>query len=539
MKKSDTPKITLHDDYQKKVDVIAFTRLIFNTSDDFGDFLGHNLKNNSHKMIKGINPQLIFKAMSQIVTEQTLGLMDLDSFLNEYRCASLYFNKYLKRSYMLDLHKYDPTSPGHRKKRERIFAFLDYCYAYEDSAKEKVDMFFHGKRNWVTDIYDVKKEIEKVPAYLILLLLLGIIPDYMNKKGGDVEDIFDDMNRLFDFFREYAKQSAAGALFGDTPMLTRIENGRKIERQNNWRNKGTGSGESSVLNRIMLIFITKDFLALVHSLSNNRNLTRLNRSIVSFYPEIKGIWVESEVVTTNFWRFEKIQNGYFLYSYKKTKDAEGKYKLSFARYEFYLYREFSGEEMAFVVHPSFLKQMLVAKSSPEILNRYKNWSYVFLSSGKTKLCPATNDPDKPTLIELVPTNINNWFKLKKLYRVEDSEFYKNLLDLHTENEYYQDHYIFKRFLWAITSKYIYLELNDKAKKYFCCNSDDSSRILMKVPKKINASLFDIRMEDLVGLVFFTDQSCYFGVEKSFFYVEVSTLEQRQELGIVFTSCVDE
>lgn len=539
MEKVDTPQSTLHANYQKKVDVITFTRLLFNNNDDFGEFLGHNLKNNSHKMIKGINPKLIFKAMSQIVTEQTMGEIDLDTFLNEYECASSYFNQYLKRSYMLDLHKYDPSSPVHCKKRDRIFAFLDYCYAYEDSAKEKVEMFFSGKRNWITDIYDVEKGEEKVPAYLILLLLLGIIPEYTNKKGGDVEDIFDDMNRLFDFFRVYARQSAAGAMFGDTPLLTRIENERRKERQINWQNNGLDSEESSVLNRMKLIYITQDFLNLVHGFSNNRNLTQLNRSIEYFYPDLEGIWVESEVGSTNFWRFMRIDNGYFLFSYKITKDAEGKGKLKIVRYEFYLYREVSGEEMAFVAHPSYMRQMLDAKSGPEILARYKNWSYVFLSSDKTKLCRATNDYDVPTLIELAPTNINNWFKLQKLYRVEDSEYYEKLLDLPIEDEYHQDYYEFKKLLWAITYDYLYLELDKDAKEYFCCDSDNCPRILMKVPKRINASLYYIRMYDDVGLASFADQSYYFGVANSNFFVKVSTQEQRQELGIVFTSCVDE
>ena len=538
MEKVDTPQNTLYDNYQEKVDVITFTRLIFNNNDDFGEFLGHNLKNNSHKMIKGINPKLIFKAMSQIVTEQTIGIIDLDTFLIEYECASSYFNQYLKRSYMLDLHKYDPTSSDHRKKRERIFAFLDYCYAFEDSAREKVDKFFHGKRNWVAEIYNMEKGKEKIPAHLILLLLLGIIPESTNKKGGDVNDIFDDMNRLFDFLRDYAKQSAAGVLFGDTPLLTRYENEIRMARQINWKNNGRDSEESSVLNRMKLIFMTQDFLNLIHGFSNNLNLTEINHTINFFYPDLNGIWVESEADTTNFWRFERMKNGYFLYSYKKTRDAEGKGKLNMTKYEYYLFREISGDEMAYVVHPSYMKQMIGIESN-QAMNKFKYWLHVSFSSIKTKLCSATNDRDVPTIIEFEPTMINNWFNLRKLYRVEDPKLFEELLILPIEDKYYQDRYIIKNLLWAITHDYIYLILDDDAKKYFGINTDDKTPFFMKVPKLINAALYEIRINDDVGLLSFADHSYYLAVIGPVIFIEVSTEEQRQKYGIVFTSCIDE
>ena len=77
------------------------------------------------------------------------------------------------------------------------------------------------------------------------------------------------------------------------------------------------------------------------------------------------------------------------------------------------------------------------------------------------------------------------------------------------------------------------------KKYFGINTDDKTPFFMKVPKLINAALYEIRINDDVGLLSFADHSYYLAVIGPVIFIEVSTEEQRQKYGIVFTSCIDE
>ena len=326
--------------YEEKLQVILRTCLLYNTSEAMGKVVKYKLQGEGNNGFKGKSlPQLkiLYKGLRAEAFDNTYREVDLDELLNDYKTVSDYWKKWLHRSYSIDLHNYDGAKD--QRKKKIIFALLDYTYAYEEESRIRQETFLSKKKvKFIADDFlnnfNAKTEYA-VP--MMLLLMTRLLPVY-DKKQNNVDDIFKDFEKLVSFLQEYAQQSDSNKLFGDTPILTRWakEIAKEREEIRRWNIKCAPSekkDEMEVINRLRLIYLTKEFFNLITIFSNNQNTGEGYKLNDFLFPDINGIWTETEESNTNFWEFEQLTKAYFLTHYEKKTYISGKSTIEYTRYE--------------------------------------------------------------------------------------------------------------------------------------------------------------------------------------------------------------
>ena len=522
--------------YEEKLQVILRTCLLYNTSDAMGKAVNYKLQGEGNKGFKGKPLQqlkILYKGLRSEAFDNTYREVDLDDLLNDYKTVSDYWKKWLQRSYSIDLHNYD-ESKDQRKKRI-IFALLDYAYAYEEEARSRQETFL-SKKKVLFLAEDFCKNFDAKTAYavpMMLLLMTRLLPVY-DTKQDNVDDIYKDFEILVFFLKDYAQQSDANKLFGDTPILTRwaneIDKERKdIRRWNITCAPSEKKDEMEVINRLRLISLTKEFFNLITTFSNNQNTGEGYKLNDFIFPDISGIWTETEECNTNFWEFEQVTNAYFLTHYEKKTDTPGKETLRYTRYECYIYREY--ENIGFyIAHPKvgyYLVKSGTLNQGP------KAWFYAdFKKAGKG------NEDDEILGIELEPfLNPDGWFPVRKLFRVKEEfkfneSYYRKLIEKSSlVNNYPEGDFLFKTSLSVITRQFLYINIDEDDRTNMHALDKESQCILLKVPKEINSSFQDIDLKTTFGIVTMQDGSVYVGSTNHALFFEITKPEQRKKLGI--------
>ena len=522
--------------YEEKLQVILRTCLLYNTSDAMGKAVNYKLQGEGNKGFKGKPLQqlkILYKGLRAEAFDKTYRKVDLDELLNDYKTVSDYWKKWLQRSYSIDLHNYDDSKD--QRKKKIIFALLDYAYAYEEEARIRQETFL-SKKKVLFLAEDFCKNFEAKTEYAVpvmLLLMTRLLPVY-DTKQDNVDDIFKDNEVLVSFLKEYAQQSDANKLFGDTPILTRWTNEIDKERKEirRWNIRSAPSkkkDEMEVINRLGLISLTKEFFNLITTFSNNQNTGEGYQQRDFLFPDINGIWTETEKCSTNFWEFEQITNAYFLTHYEKKTDTTGKETLRYTRYECYIYIEY--EKIVFyIAHPKVGYYLV---KSDTINNAPKAWLYAdFQKAGKG------NEDDEIIGIELESfINPDGWFPVRKLFRVkEESEFnesyYRKLIEKSPlVNNYPEGDFIFKISLSVITRHFLYVDINEDDRTNMHASDNESQCILLKVPKELNPALQNVDINTTFGIVTMQDKSVYVGSSNHLLYYEITFPEQREKLGI--------
>lgn len=144
---------------------ISRTQLMASSKEEFGRMLGHNLKDNSlGKILKGdFSVNATFHELKHIVSHETQGMVDLETFMIEYERTSAYYMKKL-RSF------FDPSSPSYK---EKLFAMMDYLFFYVLDIEPERDTQWDDE--WKT-IYGDGAELD-----IVLLMALEILPAYSGK----------------------------------------------------------------------------------------------------------------------------------------------------------------------------------------------------------------------------------------------------------------------------------------------------------------------------------------------------------------------
>lgn len=351
--------------------------------------------------------------------------------------------------------------------------------------------YFYADAEVTDDIAGIIDKVETEQLPIFVLLVLRLLP-HLSAKGGDVKDIDQDYRSLFGWLLETVNMNI---MMQKLPLLTKIED--EIRHSPN------------IMCRIHLINTAYQILNSYGALSTRERISISNRELLEnqFDPEVDGIWTENELSTV-FWQFESIANGYHLYRYQVESAQQS---LMFTKY-FIKFFHWENDIMALVIHPHAIHYLVSGKSMPNDLFAY--------------LDCRIESYDKNNQISAISFSRQSadgqWLDLKQLRRSEKEVFFQDLLD----NERYEkidshanDDYDFSISLAAITNDHIYF-YKDETTYY-------------KVPKSLNGLLEEVGFNSNAGVMSFKNTSdgehpTYIAFDDFNLYYDISTLELMSE-----------
>ena len=234
-----------------------------------------------------------------------------------------------------------------------------------------------------------------------------------------------------------------------------------------------------------------------------------NRELLEnqFDPEVDGIWTENELSTV-FWQFESIANGYHLYRYQVESAQKS---LMFTKY-FIKFFHWENDIMALVIHPHAIHYLVSGKSMPNNLFAYLDCRIESYDKNN-QICAISFSRQSAD---------GQWFDLKQLRRSEKEVFFQNLLDderYEKIDSHANDNYDFSISLAAITNDHIYF-YKDETTYY-------------KVPKSLNGLLEEVGFNSNAGVMSFKnasdgEQTTYISFYDYNLYYNISTLQLMAE-----------
>ena len=351
--------------------------------------------------------------------------------------------------------------------------------------------YFYADAEVTDDIAPFINKVEQEQLPFLVLLVLKLLPR-LSAKGGDVKDICQDYRRLFSWLSETVNK---GIMMQKLPLLTQIED--EVRRS------------PDIMCRIHLISIANQILNSYGALSTRERSSMSNKELLEnqFDPEVEGIWVENELSTV-FWQFESIANGYHLYRYQLDSARKS---LMFTKY-FMKFFHLGGDVIALVIHPHAIHYLVSGKKMPNNLFAYLDFHIQVDSEGNSD-----------SFITFSPQSADGqWFALKQLRRSEKEEFFQNLLDderYEKTDSHANDDYDFTISLAAITSDYIYISKDETT--YY------------KIPKSLNGLLEEVGFNSNAGVMSFKntadgEPATYIAFDDFNLYYNISTLELMAE-----------
>ena len=461
--------------------MIERTRLLKNTTEELEQLVGFSIGSGNGLARKGgkslFIKDAIFRELAHIVSQQTE--LDLQEVLNAYIGADRICEQIR-----------NVANPA-------LFCQHLVWYFYADA--EATD-----------DIAPFINKVQQEQLPILVLLILRILPR-LSAKGGDVKDICNDYRRLFKWLSETVNKNI---MMQKLPLLTQLEDEvRRMSQQINTKEHKYFNfhkeDEERRMCRIHLICITNQILNSYGALSTRERITLSNKELLEnqFNPEVDGIWTEDELSTV-FWKFESIANGYHLYRYQVDS---GKKTMMFTKY-FMKFFHWGDDFMALVIHPHAIRYLVSGKSLPNNLFAYLDCQI-----------QADSESESVDAISFSPLSTDGrWFTLKQLKRSNNEAFFQNLLDseryvkadCHTS-----DAYDFTISLAAITENYIYIRKDET--------------MFYKVPKTLNDLLDEVDFNSSVGVLSFDrtpngQSSTYIAFDDFNLYYDISTSEMMAE-----------
>ncbi len=351
--------------------------------------------------------------------------------------------------------------------------------------------YFYADAEATDDIAPIIEKVEAEELPILVLLVLKLLPR-LSAKGGDVKDISQDYRRLFHWLSETVNKDI---MMQRLPLLTQLE--------------GEARSHPDTMSRIHLIGLANLILHSYGALSTRERISMSNKELLEnlFDPEVDGIWTEDELSTV-FWQFEIVANGYHLYRYQFDS---GRKSLMFTKY-FVRFFHMAYGIIALVIHPHAIRYLVSGKPMPNNLFAYLDCQI------------EVDDKREQTIFISFSARMADaqWFSLRQLKRSDKEMQFQNLLD----DERYgridchaEDAYDFIISLAAITNEYIYISKN-KATLY-------------KVPKSLNSVLEEVGINSNVGVLSFRRSSdgqaaTYLAFDDFNLYYDISTPEMLTE-----------
>ena len=350
--------------------------------------------------------------------------------------------------------------------------------------------YFYSDAEATDDIASIINKVEQEQLPLLVLMVLKLLPR-LSAKGGDVRDIHQDYRRLFSWLSETVNKDI---MMQKLPLLTQVED--EVRRN------------PDIMCRIHLISTANQILNSYGAVSTRERISMSNKELLEnlFDPEVNGIWTENELSTV-FWQFEGIANGYHLYRYQADTTRKS---LAFTKY-FMKFFHLGNDIMALVIHPQAIRYLVSGKPMPNNLFAYLD-------------CQMKVDKGKAdNFITFSPQSADGqWFALKQLRRSEKEEFFQNLLDderYEKTDSHANDDYDFTISLAAITSDYIYIRKDEST--YY------------RIPKSLNGLLEEVGFNSNAGVMSFKntadgEPATYIAFDDFNLYYNISTLELMAE-----------
>lgn len=347
--------------------LIERTRLFCNTADELGKMVGFSVTNRNSLARKGGNSlfmkEAIFHQLCHICGEQTG--MDLQEIVEAYEHVDDFIDRYAKLL-----------------RNERVLS-------------QTVDVFY-GSGDVPDDLAFVKKRLEEKHIPILFLMLTGGLPR-LSAKNGDVQNIQEDFRRTFTLLRGLCKNF----FMQELPAISMMESEVRANPEKR--------------NRLHLIYATSFILNAYGTVSTKERLSLANREMLQRRIEldVEGIWTEDDL-STSFWYFEEVSNGYYLYHYKlRNKQRD----LAYTRYFIMFYWNDDDSIGAVVVHPRAIRYMVSGQPVPTMLFAYQHCQ-----------------PSQDELIFSPQNDGNDWFSVRCLKRSCNATFYQRLLDDDTKEK---------------------------------------------------------------------------------------------------------
>ena len=454
-----------HDDIERVygyLRMIERTRLLKNTTEELEQLVGFSVGSGNSLARKGgkslFIKDAIFRELAHIVKLQT-GL-ELQEVLDAYIGAD--------RIYERMRNVVDPSL---------------FC--------QHLVWYFYADAEVTDDIAGIIDKVETEQLPILVLLVLKLLP-HLSAKGGDVKDIDQDYRSLFGWLFETVNMNI---MMQKLPLLTKIED--EIRHSPN------------IMCRIHLINTAYQILNSYGALSTRERISMSNRELLEnqFDPEVDGIWTENELSTV-FWQFESIANGYHLYRYQVESTPK---TLMFTKY-FIKFFHWGNDIMALVIHPHAIHYLVSGKSMPNNLFAYLDCRIESYDKNN-QICAISFSRQSAD---------GQWFDLKQLRRSEKEVFFQNLLDderYEKIDSHANDDYDFSISLAAITNDHIYF-YKDETTYY-------------KVPKSLNGLLEEVGFNSNAGVMSFKNASdgehtTYIAFDDYNLYYNISTLQLMAE-----------
>lgn len=487
--------------YSEYLNVIANTCLLFNSRREMGKHIDYNLEVNNASSMNAFRKKSTFCELESEVDNWYGDKLSLETLIHDYQETSQIFTEHFKRSYSIDLQE------ENQEKRVQIFKIINYLYASDQKSVAEEIKFLHPKKR---EILKAISEEDNSYCALFILLMLHILPTYNSKKGS-ADHTREEFNQLIKFLRQYSKQAPVGSIAQEAPILEGFENRVKAN-----------FCEESDITRIDLIHLTTLFLDVIQGYSSPDNTFLINQAVNKIYPELDGFWSDSEIPGTHFWRFEKLENGYYLHEYIQTEE-HGQHLLSTTKKEAIFFGE--EESHLYICHPSVLKRIIQNQDTKGM----KEWNDCKFSCDTTLIFPS-NPNGIITKIECAPyIRTGEALIPDVLYRIADDTKYEEMLNHQPlRNAFEEDDYLLQLSSYAITNDALLVAAGEEECKKMGLKEE---ACLVKIPKTLNESLARLTLSDSWGLCNFLKGELYFAVPDSMIYYPITTPEQRNHLGV--------
>ena len=519
--------------YREKLQAILHTCLLYNSSKALGNHVNYVLHGKGNKGFKDKNKPLsqlesIYNKLCVETSKNTDKEVDLDELLDNYKAVSECWTSsdklHLHRTFSCNLHK--PNEQHFQRNKILLFALLDYTLDKNEAIKKYTSIFRMNKYVIIAEKFERYSKDMVLFEPLIMLLMTGLLPKY-DSKQTTADNILNDFDLLYEFLNEYFQQSVVVKNL-KAPLLKDLS--IRVNTFDDCKKNTDPLTEIDELpiNRLTLIRETKKFLDALKICSNRQQLGKhiKSLSLELLTPDIEGIWTNFKGISTNFWKFEKIRKSYILTNFEKKSDDYGRDIIEYTRFICYII-----QNILTIFNFKLIRDII--QNNGNIKNELMvsflvDFESVDQGKGKYRI-------DKISLSSSSNSKSHDWFSPRFFYRVQENDkHYKEYeswfdkLPLVNKNP---EEYISITNLALITRQFLYIPIDENVRMHIHALNIESQSTYLKVPKKLNLALQDVDLNSSFYIMVFEDKTVYVVSFDHWLFWEITTPEQRRELGI--------
>ena len=457
--------------YGSLLATIANSRLLFNTKRQLGDYIGFSLEVNSITKIRSsFQRKAIFAELAQEFGNLGTYEYTLVQLIEQYELASTFYVDVAERYFKTD-------------RDQRLMLLLHYRFGKAELPQEQ------PLREVMASIYNKEKDDERVSVVFLLLLSLHVLPKF-TARGGDIDNLMDDIDTVFDFLRRFVNEC------GVMPNLPLVQINHDILREA----KANDGAQLSLYCRAILINMTHEILNrnryCCHPILTQQYINELDATANPLY--LDGLWVENEGNDTVFWKLQKTgRNSTFATRYMFSHDTQSG---NYVRY----YMTFYTDNNGCTISMPQLSYHIIKQGIPDFT--WVAWYDSFVDD---------EEDTQHMEFERLTANPNLPAKLS-LHRVNSDktlELYQKILDTYDIKDLYPEcHYDFALSSSAITRNAIYIEADNG---YF------------RIPFDSNPNFEGASLDDKIGMLTMGNRT-YIAFDERGIYLDVTDVDEAKE-----------